>query len=87
MRISGTPSWAMTEWSANCTAEWMTLSRWTTIWILSSGRPNSHTASISSSPLFIRVAESMVIFAPMFQLGCLRASAFVLPFSSAAVMP
>ena len=27
---------------------------------------------ISSRPLFIRVAESMVILAPMFQLGCLR---------------
>ena len=44
-------------------------------------RPKSHTASMSSRPLFIRVAESMVIFAPIFQLGCLRASARVLPRS------
>ena len=34
---------------------------------------------MSSRPLFIRVALSMVIFAPMFQLGCWRASALVLP--------
>ena len=30
------------ELSLNCTAEWMTLWRWTTIWIFSGGRPNSH---------------------------------------------
>ena len=45
------------------------------------------TASISSRPLFIRVAESMVILAPMFQLGCLRASALVLPRSSSVFIP
>ena len=61
--------------------------RWTTIWIFSGGRPNSQTASISSRPLFIRVAESMVIFAPMFQLGCFRASALVLPRSSSVFVP
>ena len=30
-------------------------------------------ASISSSPLFIMVAESMVIFGPIDQLGCFSA--------------
>ena len=63
------------------------LSRWTTIWILSSGRPNSHAASISSRPLFIRDAESIVILAPIFQFGCLSASAFVLVRSCSVVMP
>ena len=87
MRISGTPSWAMMELSLYCTAEWTMLWRWTTIWIFSGGRPNSHTASISSRPLFIRVALSMVIFAPMFQLGCRRASALVLPRSSSVFIP
>ena len=77
----------MTELSLNCTAECTMLWRCTTIWIFSGGRPNSHTASISSRPLFIRVAESMVIFAPMFQLGCLRASALVLPRSSSVFIP
>ena len=37
----------------------------------------SRIASINSSPLFIRVAESTVIFAPMLQLGCFSASALV----------
>ena len=42
---------------------------------------------MSSRPLFIKVALSMVIFAPMFQLGCLRATALVLPRSSSVFMP
>ena len=87
MRISGTPIWARMEWSLNCTAEWMMLWRWTTIWIFSGGRPNSHTASISSRPLFIRVALSMVILAPMFQLGWRRASSFFLSLSWPAFIP
>ena len=33
--------------------------------------------SITSKPLFISVAQSMVILAPIFQLGCLSASLFV----------
>ena len=40
----------MMELSLYCTAEWTTLWRWTTIWIFSGGRPNSQTASMSSSP-------------------------------------
>ena len=45
--------------------------------IFSAGTPNSHFASITSKPLFIMLAESMVIFAPMSQLGCFSASAAV----------
>ena len=44
-------------------------------------------ASMISSPLFIRVAESMVIFAPMVQLGCFRASAAVTCSSSSKLRP
>ena len=40
---------------------------------------NSHLASITSSPLFISEAESIVIFAPITQLGCFNASALVTP--------
>ena len=41
------------------------------------GRPKRKCASITSSPLFASVAESIVIFAPMFQVGCASASAGV----------
>ena len=37
------------------------------------GRPNSRQASISSSPLFISVAESTEILRPMTQFGCAQA--------------
>ena len=40
-----------------------------------------------SSPLFIMVAESMVIFAPMLQLGCRSASMTVTLRSSSVVLP
>ena len=39
--------------------------------------PKSHWASMSSSPLLARVALSTVIFGPIAQLGCFRASAGV----------
>ena len=51
----------------------MMLSGWTTISIFSGSMSNSHLASIISKPLFMRVAESMVIFAPIAQLGWQRA--------------
>ena len=41
------------------------------------GTSKSQRASITSSPLFIRVAESIVIFGPMCQVGCCSASAGV----------
>ena len=43
-----------------------------------SGRRYSRIASMTSSPLFISVEQSTVIFGPMVQLGCRRASAFVI---------
>ena len=52
-------------------------SGWTTTFILSPLVPNSHLASMISRPLFIIVAESMVILLPMLQFGCLRACAGV----------
>ena len=49
-------------------------SRWTTTSIRSYGMPNRWCASITSRPLFISVAESIVILPPMSQVGCASAS-------------
>ena len=43
---------------------------WTTTSIRSKSTPNSSWASITSRPLFMSVDESIVILAPMFQVGC-----------------
>ena len=75
--MSGRPSWAFSEPSANCTSECTMLCGCTTTSICSLLRPNSHLASITSRPLFMSEAESMVILAPMSQLGCFRAWALV----------
>ena len=45
--------------------------------IFSASTPNNHLASITSNPLFIIVAESIVIFAPMSHVGWRKASALV----------
>src|SRR5579875_2043227 len=76
-RMSGTASCAFTEPSTNSTSECTMLSRCSSTRMRSSGTPNSHEASITSSPLFINVAESMVILAPIRQVGCCSASAGV----------
>ena len=47
---------------------------WMTTAILAAGRPKRKCASMISSPLFIIVAESIVIFGPIFQVGCASAS-------------
>ena len=47
---------------------------WTRTSIRSAPIPKSHRASITSSPLFIIVAESMVILAPIDQFGWFSAS-------------
>ena len=52
-------------------------SRWSTTSTFSMGTPKSHIASIVSMPLFIRLAESTVIFAPIFQVGWLSACSAV----------
>ncbi len=59
----------------------------TTTSIRSYGRSKRKCASISSSPLFMSVAESTVIFGPMFQVGCASASAAVTLASSRRVRP
>ena len=58
----------------------------TTTSICSGGRSNSQRASIISRALFIRVAESMVIFSPISQVGWLRASWRVTFSSSSALV-
>ena len=45
----------------------------TTTSMASGGRSNSQQASINSSPLFMRLAESTEILRPMDQLGCAQA--------------
>src|ERR1700723_3057105 len=73
MRMSVGPSCARIEPSTNSTMEWTVDWGWMTTWILSRPVPKSHLASITSKPLFMRVAESMVMRWPIFQLGWFRA--------------
>ena len=87
MRISGTPSCASTAPSTNSTSECTTDCRWMTAVTFSSGSSYSRMASMISSPLFMSVAQSMVIFAPIFQLGWRRASALVTDASSSRLFP
>ena len=61
--------------------------RWMTTSTRSGGILNSRIASISSSPLFIKVAQSTVIFSPMVQLGWRRASARVFAAISYRLRP
>ena len=84
-RMSGIPSCAFTAPSSNCTMEWMTDCGCTTTSIWSGRTPNSHLASITSNPLFIMEAESIVILAPMSQLGCFSACALVTVVSCSIV--
>ena len=84
-RISGIPSCAFTAPSSNWTIEWMTDCGCTTTSIWPGWTPNNHLASITSKPLFIMEAESIVIFAPISQLGCFRACVLVTVFSCSNV--
>ena len=70
-------SCASTEPSMNSTIEWTMLCGCTTTSMRSMPMPNSQRASIISRPLLNSVAESMVIFGPMSQVGCLSACARV----------
>ena len=49
----------------------------TTTSICCGANPNNHLASMTSNPLFIREAESIVTLAPIFQFGCFKAAAGV----------
>ena len=86
-RMSGGESCAMTLPSTNSTIECTTLSGWITTSSCSGSSSKSQRASITSSALFIRVAESIVILGPIRQVGCLRASSGVTSVSSLRVRP
>ena len=62
--MSGTPSWARMAESTNSTMEWTMLWGWIRTSICSGRRLKRWWASMISRALFIRVAESMVIFLP-----------------------
>lgn len=81
VRMSGSPNSAITAPSSKATIEWITDSGCTTTSMRSSGKSKSHEASITSSPLFIRVALSTLILRPMLHFGCLTAIAGVMPSS------
>ena len=82
MPMSGMPSCARTERSTNSTIEWTIDCGCTTTSIRSNGTSNSQCASMTSRPLFISVAESIVIFAPICHVGCRRACSTVTPSSA-----
>ena len=73
VRMSGLPSCARIEPSTYSTIECTMLCGCTTTCTADGSIPNSTQASISSRPLFIRVAESTEILRPMRQRGCAQA--------------
>ena len=73
----GTPSCALMLPSTYCTIECTTDWGCTSTCMRSAGTSKSQRASMTSNPLFINEAESIVTLRPMLQLGCLRASASV----------
>ncbi len=85
--MSGIPMCASDEPSQSEISPWITDCGCTTTSIRSYGVPKRWCASISSRPLFISVAESIVILPPIAQVGCLSACATVTPASSSAVRP
>ena len=62
----------MTLPSTNSTIECTTLSGWITTSTCSGSSSKSQRASITSSALFISVAESIVILGPIRQVGMLQ---------------
>ena len=67
--MSVTESWARMLPSTNSTKEWMVDWGWTMTLTCSGGRLKRRQASMTSKPLFMRVAESMVMRLPIFQVG------------------
>ena len=86
-RMSGIDSCAIVAPSTNSTMPCTTDCGWTTTSMASKSTPNNSCASITSRPLFISVDESIVILAPMFQVGCASASAGCTSASSARRAP
>ncbi len=85
--MSGGLACAMVAPSTKVTIEWMTDCGCTTTSMQSYGIPNSRCASITSSPLFTRVAELMVTTGPIAQVGWASASRAVTACSSSRVRP
>ena len=73
--MSGSPSWALMAPSVYSTIECTIDCGCTTASMRPGSMWNRWCASMISKALLSIVAESMVIFAPMCQFGCLRASA------------
>ena len=68
-RMSGRERWASMLPSMNSTMPCTMLWGWTRTLIFSMGVSKSQWASMTSSPLFMSVAESMVILLPMLHFG------------------
>ena len=68
-----TEIWARMLPSMNSTREWTVDWGWMVTRTCAGGRSKRRQASMTSKPLFIMVAESMVMRWPMTQVGCLRA--------------
>ena len=75
--MSGWPRCASVAPSHSPTSAWTIDCGCTTTSIRSYGVPNSQCASITSRPLFISVAESIVILPPIAQVGCRSAASTV----------
>ena len=86
-RMSGWESWATVAPSVNSTIPCTMDCGCTTTSTRSKSTPNNSCASMTSKPLFMSVDESMVILAPMVQVGCWSASATVTRSSSARDLP
>ena len=85
--MSGWPRWASAAPSHSLTSAWTIDCGCTTTSMRSYGVPNSQWASITSRPLFISVAESIVILPPIAQVGWRSASSTVTPRPARAARP
>ncbi len=82
--MSVTESCASRLPSTNSTMEWIGALRMHDHLTCSGGMSKSRQASITSKPLFISVAESMVMRRPIFQVGWFSACSTVMLANSAA---
>ena len=69
IRMSVAQTWATTEPSLYSTMAWTVDWGWTTTSTSSGAKSKSQQASMTSNPLFMRVAESMVMRLPIFHVG------------------
>ena len=85
--MSGGDACTIVEPSTNSIIECTTEVGWTTTSMRSKPMSNSRCASMTSIPLFTRVAELIVITGPMSQVGCAIAWSGVTSASSSRVRP